>query len=89
MLYAALNLFKNFSVTSSGDWGHLQAYNSQTHLFGWPSPIHQPIKLPKFFPFQLLWLVGLVSRVKKHLPSIFSLVEGATLNLHKRAEIIT
>lgn len=88
MLYAALNLFKNFSVTSSRDWGHLQAYNSQPHLLAWPYPLHQPIKFPKCFPFELLWLVGLVSRVKKYLPSIFSLFEGETLNLHNCAAII-
>lgn len=37
-----------------------QVYDSQTHLFGWPYPIHQPIKLPKWFPLKPLWLVGLV-----------------------------
>lgn len=88
MLYAALNLFKNFSVTSNGDWGHLQVYNSETHLFGWPYPIHRPIKLPKWFPLELLWLVGLVSRVKQHLPSLLSLVEGAALSLYKCSAII-
>lgn len=52
-----------------------EVYYLQTLLRGCSYFIHQPVPLPTCFPPKPIWLVGVISRVKKPLPSLFSPVE--------------
>lgn len=87
MLYAALSLFRNFSMTSSEDWGHLTIYYLQTLLCGCSYFIHQPIPFTTCFPPKPIFLVSVISRVKN--PCFFVFPSGGTTwNLYKHTLII-